>query len=76
MLKDDEESNETIDECGDHDQQPPHSLQIAETIQEYFENPLKFQPHPDFIKDSYFVEVCIMKQLSCIVFFLALLTHS
>ena len=37
--------------------QPSPVLAIARTIQEYFDNPSLFAPHPDFVKDNYFVEV-------------------
>ena len=33
------------------------SLPVAETLQEYFDDPNMFLPHPDFIKENYYVEV-------------------
>ena len=37
-------------------QDPPRP--VADSIHEYFEAPGDFLPHPDFIKDNFFVEVC------------------
>lgn len=47
-------------ECdeGDHVENVPQvvGLTQAETLQEYFDHPEMFIPHPDFIRDNYFIE--------------------
>mgnify|MGYP003386867657 CR=1 FL=1 len=61
MFHDDDDSNEMVTDCGNDIQQPPESRAttqaVAETILEYFDNPKGMLPHPDFVKDNFFVEV-------------------
>lgn len=69
---DDGEGGMETDEVGGEEDSPPRP--VAATVQEYFEAPDDFLPHPDFIKDNYFVEVSTMVEYTHDLTFCPILT--